>query len=35
MEVLCVGNTWLVPVDAEKPANGRYRSAKVKAGENK
>ena len=42
MEVLCVdyvttkeaskktGNTWLVPVDAEKPADGRYRSSKVK-----
>ncbi|WP_205607853.1 helix-turn-helix domain-containing protein [Clostridium sporogenes] len=23
-----MGNTWLVPVDAEKPADGRYRSSK-------
>lgn len=29
-----MGNTWLVPVDAEKPADGRYRSSKVKDGEN-
>jgi hypothetical protein len=35
MEVLSVGNTWLVPVDAENPADGRYRSAKVKDDENK
>ena len=30
-----MGNTWLVPVDTEKPADGRYRSSKVKDGENK
>lgn len=30
-----MGNTWLVPVDAEKPADGRCRSSKVKGGENK
>ena len=30
-----MGNTWLVLVDAEKPADGRYRSSKVKDGENK
>ncbi|WMJ81489.1 DNA-binding protein [Clostridium sp. MB40-C1] len=30
-----MGNTWLVPIDAEKPADGRYRSNKVKDGENK
>ena len=30
-----MGNTWLVPVDAKKPADGRYRSSKVKDGENK
>ena len=30
-----MGNTWLVPVNAEKPADGRYRSSKVKDGENK
>lgn len=29
------GNTWLVPADAEKPADGRYRSSRVKDGENK
>jgi hypothetical protein len=29
-----LGNTWLVPSDAEKPADGRYRSSKVKDGEN-
>jgi hypothetical protein len=30
-----MGNTWLVPVNAEKPADGLYRSCKVKDGENK
>lgn len=30
-----MGNTWLVPIDAEKPADGRYRSSKIKDGENK
>lgn len=25
-----MGNTWLVPVDSEKPADGRYRGNKVK-----
>lgn len=30
-----MGNTWLVPVDAEKPSDGRYRSIKKKDGENK
>lgn len=30
-----MGNTWLVPADAEKPTDGRYRSSKVKDGENK
>lgn len=30
-----VGNTWLVPINAEKPADGGYRSSKVKDGENK
>lgn len=30
-----MGNTWLVPADAEKPVDGRYRSSKVKDGENK
>ncbi len=30
-----MGNTWLVPADAEKPADGRYRSSGVKDGENK
>ena len=25
-----LGNTWPVPADAEKPADGRYRSSKVK-----
>lgn len=29
------GNTWLDPVGAEKPADGRYSSSKVKDGENK
>jgi len=29
------GITRFVPADAEKPANGRYRSSKVKDGENK
>jgi hypothetical protein len=29
-----MGNTWLVPADAEKPADGRYRSGKAKNGEN-
>lgn len=24
-----MGNTWLVPVDAEKPADGRYKRSKV------
>ena len=28
-------NTWLVPADTEKPADGRYMSSKVKDGENK
>lgn len=27
-----MGNTWLLPADAKKPADGRYRSNKVKAG---
>jgi len=27
-----MGNTWLVPAGAEKPADGRYRSSKVKDG---
>lgn len=30
-----IGNKWLVPTDAEKPADERYRSIKVKDGENK
>ncbi|MFD3157964.1 helix-turn-helix domain-containing protein [Haloimpatiens sp. FM7330] len=30
-----MGNTWLVPVDAKKPVDGRYRRNKVKSGENK
>lgn len=30
-----MGNTWLVSVNAEKPAYGQYRSSKVKDGENK
>jgi len=30
-----MGIAWLVPADAEKPADGRYRSIKVKDGENK
>ncbi|NOV89324.1 hypothetical protein BJV85_003493 [Clostridium acetobutylicum] len=30
-----MGNTWLVPVDAEKPTDGRYRNSKVGDGENK
>ncbi|MDQ0091372.1 putative urease superfamily metal-dependent hydrolase [Paenibacillus anaericanus] len=30
-----MGNTWLVPAYAEKPADGRYRSCKVKDGKNK
>ncbi len=30
-----MGNTWLVPAHAEKPADGRYRSSKAKDGENK
>jgi len=30
-----MGNTGLVSVNAEKPADGRYRSSKVKDGENK
>lgn len=30
-----MGNTWLVPANAEKPADGRYRSSRVKDGENK
>lgn len=29
------GNTWLVPVAAEKPTDRRYRSSKAKDGENK
>lgn len=28
-------NTWLVPVNAEKPADERYKSSKVRDGENK
>jgi len=27
------GNLWLVPADAEKPADGRYKSSKTKDGE--
>ncbi|GAA0079001.1 hypothetical protein UT300005_33800 [Clostridium sp. CTA-5] len=30
-----MGNTWLVPIDAEKTADGRYKISKVKDGENK
>jgi len=30
-----MGNTWLVPVDAEKPSDGRYRGNKIKNGETK
>jgi len=30
-----MGNTWLVLVNAEKSADGQYRSSKVKDGENK
>ncbi len=30
-----MGNTWLVPSDAEKPADRRYSNSKVKHGENK
>jgi hypothetical protein len=30
-----MGNTWLVPINAEKPADRRYRISKVKGGENK
>lgn len=30
-----MGNTWLVPADAERPADGRYKSSKAKGGENK
>lgn len=30
-----MGNTWLVPADSEKPADWRYRSSKVRDGENK
>lgn len=30
-----MGNTWLVPVDAEKPADRRYRSSKATDGDNK
>ena len=30
-----MGNTWLVLADAEKPVDRRYRSSKVKDGENK
>jgi hypothetical protein len=29
-----MGNTWLVPADAEKPADGRYKRSKAKGGEN-
>jgi hypothetical protein len=29
-----MGNTWLIPADAKKPADGRYRGRQVK-GENK
>nr|WP_286675150.1 DNA-binding protein [Clostridium sp. CMCC3677] len=25
-----IGNTWLVLIDTEKPADGRYKSSKVK-----
>lgn len=30
-----MGNTWLVPINAKKPADRRHRSSKVKDGENK
>ncbi|KHD37705.1 transposase [Clostridium acetobutylicum] len=30
-----MGNTWLIPVDAEKPTDGRDRNGKVGDGENK
>lgn len=30
-----IGNTWLVPDDAEKPADGRYKTGKAKDGKNK
>ncbi|NMM65874.1 helix-turn-helix domain-containing protein [Clostridium sp. P21] len=30
-----IGNTWLVPIDAKKPSDGRYKSSKIKDGENK
>lgn len=30
-----MGNTWLVPADAEKPADGRHKTSKAKDGENK
>lgn len=30
-----MGNTWLVPIDAEKPADGIYKNSKLKEGENK
>lgn len=29
-----IGNTWLIPIDAEKPVDERYRGNKVKASEN-
>lgn len=29
-----IGNTWLIPIDAEKPVDELYRGNKVKAGEN-
>ncbi|URZ05156.1 DNA-binding protein [Clostridium felsineum] len=30
-----MGNTWLVPNNAKKPADGRYKSSKVRDGERK
>lgn len=30
-----MGNTWLVPTDAEKPVDGRYKTSKAKDGENR
>ncbi len=30
-----MGNTWIVPVEAEKPSDRRYRRSKAKDGENK
>lgn len=30
-----MGNTWLIPADAEKPSDRRYKNRTVKQGENK